>query len=606
MGGNLIRGFASIAGKGIIMLGFKKWAGRASALTAVTAAATLALGGLAFADTLQDTIDDTGTGVSLVAGSLTSGTAAIRLIGNNAAGDPDPGCNIDAGESALRLDIVTPTGVTANPDPLSITSCGTEFSVSFTASSAAVSGRATVVVLSGPAGGGTYVNQVDIPITVTQPANTAPVVSVTGVTNNATYEKSSVPQSGCSVVDAEDTGESANPQISNGAYDALGSHTVTCSYTDGGNITRSDTKTYTVVRDTDITAPVAGYTLTPPTPDGDNGWYTGDVTLNWTVTENESPETLTTTGCVDQSITADQAPTTYRCSATSEGGTGSESVTIKRDGTAPVVSYDGVVSGTAGANGWYTSDVTVKFTATDALSGPESASQSASTSGDGAALTVRSPSFSDEAGNTTAAGDQTSPAFKIDMTGPTTPTFSGGPGSSYYFGSDPAAPTCNSSDSTSGLASCVVTGGGSTVGEHSYTATATDNAGNKSTASHTYTVLSWATRGYFNPVDMGGVWNTVKGGNTVPLKFEVFAGTTELTGTSAVRSFVAKSVACPGSSAVVDEIETVLTGGTNLRYDSTGGQFIQNWQTPKKPGTCAQAITTMQDGSVITANFMFR
>jgi hypothetical protein len=73
-----------------------------------------------------------------------------------------------------------------------------------------------------------------------------------------------------------------------------------------------------------------------------------------------------------------------------------------------------------------------------------------------------------------------------------------------------------------------------------------------------------------------------------------------------VKSFVAKAVACPGSSALVDEIETVLTGGTALRYDTTGGQFIQNWQTPKKPGTCAQAITTMQDGSTITANFLFK
>ena len=31
---------------------------------------------------------------------------------------------------------------------------------------------------------------------------------------------------------------------------------------------------------------------------------------------------------------------------------------------------------------------------------------------------------------------------------------------------------------------------------------------------------------------MNGVVNTVKGGSTVPLKFEVFAGTTELTDTA--------------------------------------------------------------------------
>ena len=102
------------------------------------------------------------------------------------------------------------------------------------------------------------------------------------------------------------------------------------------------------------------------------------------------------------------------------------------------------------------------------------------------------------------------------------------------------------------------------------------------------------------------VWNSVKGGSTVPLKFEVFAGMTELTNTSAVTGFTAKTAPCPGSTAVVDEIELVTTGGTSLRYDTTGGPFIRNWQDPKKPGACTQAIATLQDGSTITANFTLK
>jgi hypothetical protein len=82
---------------------------------------------------------------------------------------------------------------------------------------------------------------------------------------------------------------------------------------------------------------------------------------------------------------------------------------------------------------------------------------------------------------------------------------------------------------------------------------------------------------------MKGVWNTVKGGSTVPLKFEIFSGSTELTNTSSVKGFTQKGVAFPGASAATDEIEIVTTGGTNLRYDSTAGQFIQNWQTSKNP-----------------------
>jgi hypothetical protein len=158
----------------------------------------------------------------------------------------------------------------------------------------------------------------------------------------------------------------------------------------------------------------------------------------------------------------------------------------------------------------------------------------------------------------------------------------------------------------SGLASCVVTGGGTSVGSHAYTATATDNAGNTSTAMLNYEVLAWNLKGFYAPVDMGGVWNTVKGGSTVPLKFEVFSGTTELTNTSAVKSFTVKAITCPGASAPADDIEFVTTGGTGLRYDSTGGQFIQNWQTPKKPGTCHTVTMTTQDGSSTSANFSLK
>ena len=121
----------------------------------------------------------------------------------------------------------------------------------------------------------------------------------------------------------------------------------------------------------------------------------------------------------------------------------------------------------------------------------------------------------------------------------------------------------------------------------------------------TYTVLSWRLTGFYSPVDMGGVWNTVKGGSTVPLKFEVFVGSNELTSTSAVKSFTQKVVTC-SSGAGVDEIEITSTGGTSLRYDSTGGQFIQNWATPKKPGTCWDVTMTTQDGSSLLAHFMLK
>ena len=138
------------------------------------------------------------------------------------------------------------------------------------------------------------------------------------------------------------------------------------------------------------------------------------------------------------------------------------------------------------------------------------------------------------------------------------------------------------------------------------TATATDNAGRTATATRSYTVLAWTLKGFYQPVDMNGVLNTVKGGSTVPLKFEVFAGATELTSTSAVQSFNTQQVSCSSGSGIDDAIEILSTGGTSLRYDSTGGQFIQNWKTPTGAGKCYSATVTTIDGSSITALFKIK
>lgn len=112
--------------------------------------------------------------------------------------------------------------------------------------------------------------------------------------------------------------------------------------------------------------------------------------------------------------------------------------------------------------------------------------------------------------------------------------------------------------------------------------------------------------GFYQPVDMGeDVWNTVKGGSTVPLKFEVFAGPTELTDTAVVDSFTVEGVGCPVTGFVADDIVTT-TGDTSLRYDATVGQFIQNWQTPKKSGVCYKVTMTTDDGASISAKFKLK
>ena len=165
--------------------------------------------------------------------------------------------------------------------------------------------------------------------------------------------------------------------------------------------------TVTVAAAPDATPPAISYALTPAAPTGANGWYTGDVSLAWTVSEPQSPASLTKTGCVDQNLIADQAVATYRCSATSTGGSaGPVEVSIKRDATAPVVTLAGGPAD--GATYYENYDVPAAPTcgATDATSGVNG---SCSVNGYSAVPGVHTVSASalDVAGNTGTSASRT-------------------------------------------------------------------------------------------------------------------------------------------------------------------------------------------------------
>ncbi len=568
--------------------------GIGSSILALTTVSVLAIGGVAYADTLQDTIADTGAGVTLVAGSGIAGTAGIRLIGNNAQQDPDPGCNIDGSENPLVLDIITPAGVTATPDPLSITSCGTDFTVSFTASLGAVSGSATVAVLSGPAGGGTYVNQVDIPITI----NTKPSVTVTGVANAAQYPANAVPSAGCSVTDVEDVNATATPQISNPPANAIGEHTITCDYTDTGGL-EADTAsvTYTVIpSNTKPTVTVTGVT---------NGaiYEIGSVpAAGCDVTDAEDGNS-TFAAVLSGTLVHGLGSQTATCDYTDEGGLKADTASVTytiQDTVKPTIQAVLTPATPNGANGWYNTNVAVDFVCDDIGGSGIDTCVGDVVLGEGADQGATGTA-TDYAGNTASA---TVSGINVDKAKPTNVVVSGV--SDYYFGATPGTASCTADGGTSGLDNCLVTDYDATaVGPHEATATATDIAGNTTTTKVPYQVKAWTATGFYAPVDMGGVQNTVKAGSTVPLKFEAFAGT-ELTSTTAVKSFTQQKTTC-GTATVIDEIEITTTGKTELRYDAVAGQFIQNWQTPKAgAGTCYVVTMTLQDGTSLIANFKLK
>ncbi len=371
--------------------------------------------------------------------------------------------------------------------------------------------------------------------------------------------------------------------------------TFTCEVSDVAGNDGSDTVDVKL----DKTAPVITKSVTGT--EGLAGWYTSDVDVDWTVTEGVSgPATLD--GCEDATI-SDTAGTTLGCVAMNEAGLeASDSVTVKVDTIAPVVT--GTPSGTLGDAGWYVDDVTVTWTYAETGSGvtdPCAADvQSADTTGATFTCTVH-----DAAGHTSNTGSVT---VKKDATDPLI-TWLTGPadGASYDFGDPVPAATCSATDATSGVtpAGCTVTGGGSTVGSHTLTASAADNAGNTASSQRSYTVRAWTLDGFYRPVDMGGVLNTVKAGSTVPLKFNVTKGTTKLTADIGA-VFTARKVDC--TSGVEDALEEfATTGKTELRYDATGAQWIQNWATPLSgKGYCYRVTLTTADGSSLTASFKLK
>lgn len=828
------------------------WRARVTGVVAATMLGSMTLSGVALADDignrLDGTLDATAEQMALNVGGPVGSTV---LYVSSTNGDGKNGCNL-TGSTVLTVSVLSsdPAVATVSPSSLIFGSCGDQWPVTVTP---VAEGTTTVSLrqTSNTTGGTFDLAPATFLVNVAGPANTAPTVSVEGVTPGVEYAKGTVLEPICQVVDAEDGDSSFPATLSDitgpDAGGGIGEQTATCSYTDQGGLTATSSVTYTIA---DTSGPSISYVLDPETPA--SGWHRSGAQLTWTVTDDDSPSALQTEGCEQQSVTADGTHT-FVCTATSAGGTASETVTVKHDGTAPVVSEDVAVVGNLGAHGWYTSDVEVTFSATDATSSPETQSATVSSTGEGGAVEVESPAFTDAAGNTAASGevtksfkidktapeapsaslspapngegwhngdvvvsfedqgdtggsgvascttpvtvdtetagetvtgvctdaagnvsDETTVTVKLDKTGPVitsevvdgtqgneewyvsdvtvefraadepsglasgldsdgpvnptrvtsegegtavsvaSPTYtdragnssgpekrtfkidktapevadgvadrnpnaygwyqddvtvtfsatdetsgpaeatksvtvtdegettvdspafsdqagnetaagakkatvkidrtdplvslSGGPadGGSYTWGSVPAAPTCDASDALSGLAgACSVSGYSTAVGDHTVTATAIDRAGNSAIQQLTYTVEPWHLTGFYQPVDPGKI-NTVKAGSTVPLKFEVFAGDTEMTSTTAVKSFTATPYTCT-AGLPEDTVDITTTGGTTLRYDTTAGQFVQNWQTPKSgSGTCYKVTTTTSDGTKLTALFKLK
>jgi hypothetical protein len=381
------------SGEGIALTKYVTTARRAALGATAAAAVALTAGGIAYADNINDSIEGSST-VTLVAGDPAStGTAQVKVVANN--GDGETGCNIDAGEK-LVITFDTPAGVTASPASITFTDCA-ELPVSFSAATGAAEGTVTATITTNTAGPGTFRNNVQIPIRITNPVVTAPDGDDDGVPDasdncrtvaNADQANADGDALGDACdsnsyapavagVPADRAGDEGSTLSTSGAFtDADGNATLTISKVSGaGTVTDNGDGTWSWSHST--TDDAAGTVVVQAT-DGEHAAAT--ASFAWTaanVAPTVSPVVATRTNACAVSVSA---------SFTDPGSADTHSAAIAwGDGTTTTVDpASSAVTGahTYTANGTYT----VGLTVTDDDGGQDSASASFATQNTSSAL----------------------------------------------------------------------------------------------------------------------------------------------------------------------------------------------------------------------------
>jgi hypothetical protein len=286
-----------------------------------------------------------------------------------------------------------------------------------------------------------------------------------------------------------------------------------------------------------------------------------------------------------------------------------DSVTVRLDKTAPTIS--GAATTNPNANGWYRTPVTVTFACNDDLSGVATCGPGQMLSADGASQTVTGSAL-DKADNTSST---TVSGINIDTVPPAVAVNGVADGAIYTLGAVPTG-SCTASDSGSGLAGpCAFTRSGGLangVGAFSFTATATDRAGNATSVNGSYRVI-YRFDGFLQPINdtahqVGSTTSVFKAGSTVPAKLQLMRADGTIVQASALPQWLtpAKGTAI---SAPVDEslYGDPATTGTTYRWDFSGQQYIYNWGTAKSQANSYWRVGVMlDDGQTYFVNIGLR
>jgi hypothetical protein len=457
-------------------------------------------------------------------------------------------------------------------------------------------GATTVTCSATDAAGNTGTASFSITVVDTTPPAVTPPGNITAEATSAAG--AAVIYSGATASDLVDGSIAASCAPVSGSTFPLGVTTVTCSATDAAGNTGTASFSITVV---DTTPPV----VTVPANKIVEATGPGGAAVSFSASATDLVDGAVAPTCAPPSgSTFSLGTTVVSCSATdAAGNTGSAQFDISViDTTPPAVTVPADM--TQEATGPSGAVATFSASATDLVDGsitPNCTPPSGSTFPLGATAVTCSA--------TDAAGNTGSESFTITVVDTTAPVVTVPANLSVLATSASGAPvtfSASAEDIVEGTISPTCSkASGSTFapGITTVTCSATDAAGNTGSASFTVTVgFDWS--GFFAPVDKG-IHNLVKAGATVPLKFSVQAANGSYIRDLSIVAFKTATIPCD-STLGTDEVEMTSAGGTQLRYETSAEQFIQNWQTPKMPGKCARATITLTSGDKIWADFRLK
>lgn len=291
-------------------------------------------------------------------------------------------------------------------------------------------------------------------------------------------------------------------QTSDGGYALAGR---TSSYGINHEAGRSDAWLIKVSAD-DTTSPTSNIELSGTL--GNNNWYTSDVQITLTASDNEGGSGIANTEySLDNGINwiqysnpftiSNEGTTTisYRSIDVAGDIEQTKNQMIQIDKTAPSIS--GAATTSPNANNWYKNDVTIKFTASDAGSGIDTVTPDTIISTEAASQSVSGTAI-DKAGNSAST---TVSGINIDKTIPSITISS--PEAKDYLQSGSITLNFNVLDTISGIDSTISYLDSNTVingevidlstltlGQHTLTVNAIDKAGNTETKSVIFNILN--------------------------------------------------------------------------------------------------------------------